>query len=231
MQKLLRDKDLLSCCQIIKYRLEQDWLPLLEDEFLHPNYQPSKIHEHIFDLDASIVITPNVDRIYDNFAVAKSQNKARIKKYYEDDVSRSIRGTENYRLILKIHGCIDAPGHLIFTREDYANARSSYDNFYRAIEGLFLTHTVIFLGCGMSDPDISLLLEQYARSFCDSPPHYFVTTTGISGDYANMLKKNYNLKIVQYSPKDNHAELIESLAALVEAVDNRRDQLSETRLW
>lgn len=231
LKRLLNQKDLLSCCQILKYRLDQNWYPFLEEQFLHPNFQPSAIHEHIFNLDSSLILTPNVDRIYDNFAVGKAQNKAKIKRFYDDDISRNIRGTENFRLILKVHGCIDAPGKLIFTREDYADARAKHGNFYRAIEAIFLTHTVIFIGCGMNDPDISLLLEQNARAFSDSPPHYFITPSGGSEEYGTMLKRNYNLSIIQYSSKENHKELVDSIRNLAEQVDARRAELASTSLW
>ncbi|MFK8250217.1 SIR2 family NAD-dependent protein deacylase [Ancylobacter terrae] len=231
MLRLLKDGDLLTCCQLIKQRLDHHWIGFLEEKFFYPGFKHSKIHEHIFDLDVGIIVTPNFDRIYDNFATGKSSNSVRIKKYHEDDLARFIRSNERQRLILKIHGCIDSPSHLIFTRDDYASMRSRNANFYHIIEALVTTNTFIFIGCGGSDPDISLILENYARSFRDSPPNYFVTSHKWSNDYREMMKRNYNLVPLFYSGKSEHAELVESLAALGPQVELARDRLSDERLW
>lgn len=231
MKQLLNAGDLLTCCQLVRYRMGHNWIPFLEDEFLHPNFQHHDIHRHIFDLDSSILLTPNFDKIYDNYAIATGGNKVRIKKHHDNDIGRSIRGPLSTRLILKVHGCIDTPNELVFTREDYANARVRYEGFYRAIDALIMTHTFIFLGCGVGDPDISLILEQYARTFVNSPPHYFVTSSSLSADYAKMMQDNYNLSCIKYSPRDHHEELCASLATLAELVQDERTMLADKLLW
>jgi len=231
MNRLLKSGDLLSCCQLVKYKLGHEWVPFLEAEFLTPDFQPHEIHKHIFNLDASITLTPNFDRIYDNYAIATGGNKVKIKKYYENDIGRYLRGSLTSRLIIKIHGCIDTPNDLVFTREDYANARVKHEGFYRAIDALIMTNTFVFIGCGIGDPDISLLLEQYSRTFVNSPPHYFITASAVSVDYARMLKDNYNLICVNYSSRNEHEELGHSLAALADAVDEMRADLAEKAIW
>ncbi len=231
IKRLLENGDLFTCCQLIKQRLDHAWIPFLEEKFFFPGFEVRSIHKHIFELDAHIVLTPNFDKIYDNYATAATGSKVRIKKYHDPDLARFLRGSEKQRLVLKVHGCIDTPGSLVFTRADYVDLRSKYDNFYRAIEALILANTFIFIGCGGAGPDISLLLEQYARSFRDSPPNYFITSSKWSKDYALMMNKNYNLVPVCYSEKNEHAELTDSLAVLVQKVDERRSQLAASALW
>lgn len=231
MKKMLKDNDLLGCCQIIKYKLAADWIPFIEDQFLNPKFLPSDIHEAILELDASIVMTPNFDKIYDDYATSKTDGLLKIKKFYDQDIPRVIRGSIEQRLILKIHGCIDTPDDLIFTKEDYANARHKHSNFYRAIEALFLTNTFIFMGCGMNDPDLNLMLEQYARSFSAAPPHYILLSGKISEDIKRMIHANYNLRVLTYSSASNHLELLDSVKNLRGLVADKRDQMAERRLW
>jgi SIR2-like domain len=231
LRRLLKSGDYLSCCQLIKYKMGHRWIPFLERTFSTPNFLHHEIHEHIFNLDAPVTLTPNFDRIYDNYAISAGGNKVKIKKYYDGDIGRALRGNADLRLVLKVHGCIDTPDKLIFTREDYADIRASHESFYRAIEALIMTNTLIFIGCGIGDPDISLLLEQYARSFANSPPHYFITPSKPSQDYAKLLKDNYNLVCVDYSNRNEHEELVESIAALVDLVDDSRSELAKTLLW
>ncbi|MDR6770434.1 SIR2 family protein [Azospirillum sp. BE72] len=231
MKKLLNNGDYLTCCQIAKYKLNHDWVPFVEEMFLTPQFKHNDLHTAILGLDSSVVLTPNLDKIYDNYAQSKTSNLLKIKKFYDDDIPRALRGGENQRLILKIHGCIDTPDKLVFTREDYADIRNKNANFYRAIDSLVLTHTFLFLGCGMNDPDLSLVLEQYARSFASAPPHYIAFSGKISDEYGKMLQNNYNLRILQYSPTNNHQELLESVKDLSSLVEVKRQELSNSYLW
>lgn len=231
LNRLLKNGDYLSCCQIIKYRLDHDWVPFVERSFLTPQFRPNELHSAIFSLDSSVVLTPNFDKIFDGYASTQNQNLLKIKKYYDEDIPRALRGTGHQRLILKIHGCIDTPDKLIFTREDYADIRNEHANFYRAIDSLIFTHTFIFIGCGMNDPDLSLILEQYARSFGAAPPH-FVTLGGvITPEYKRLLSSNYNLKALQYNSANSHQELLESVKQLAILVDAERSNLSTSTLW
>ncbi|MHA6160283.1 SIR2 family NAD-dependent protein deacylase [Pseudomonas sichuanensis] len=233
MRDLLKNGDYLSCCQIIKYKLDHEWIPFVEKKFLTPAYQHNPLHEAIFSLDSAIVLTPNFDKIYDNFATRQSNNNQnlKIKKYYDEDIPRALRGNGKQRLILKIHGCIDTPDKLVFTREDYADIRNANANFYKAVDSLIFTHTFIFIGCGMNDPDLALILEQYARSFGAAPPHYVALSGKATPEYKRMLSNNYNLKILNYSASNNHGELLESILKLSELVEQERVKLAQSTLW
>jgi hypothetical protein len=233
MKRLLKNGDYLSCCQILKYRLNHDWIPFVEEIFLNRHFPANPLHEAIFSLDSSIVLTPNFDKIFDTYASSQthSPNLIKIKKYYDDDIPRVLRGGGNQRLILKIHGCIDTPDKLIFTREDYANIRNGNANFYRAIDALIFTHTFLFIGCGMNDPDLALVLEQYARSFGAAPPHYVALGGKNTDEYTRMLQNNYNLKILEYSTANDHKELLDSVKDLYNHIEVERSKLSTSTLW
>lgn len=231
MKRMFREKDFLGCCQLIKRRLSSQWVPFIEEKFLRPRFTSSDIHKAILELDSSIVMTPNFDKIYDDFAIHQTDGLLKIKKFYDDDIPRVLRGGPDQRLILKVHGCIDTPDKLIFTREDYANARYENANFYKAIDALFLTHTFVFLGCGMNDPDLNLVLEQYARSFSAAPPHYALLSGRFSDDLRAIFQSNYNIEVISYSGSNNHLELLESIKALKILVVDKRDQMGERRAW
>lgn len=231
MKRLLKNGDYLSCCQIIKYKLDHDWVPLVKEKFLTPQFLPNDLHKAIFSLDSSIVLTPNFDKIFDNYASAQNHNLLKVKKYYDDDIPRVLRGGGSQRLILKIHGCIDTPDKLIFTREDYADIRNKHAGFYKSIDALVLTHTFLFIGCGMNDPDLSLVLEQYARSFGVAPPQYVALGGKVTAEYRRMLSNNYNLKVIEYSTAHDHKELLDSVQELVNLVEVERGRLAVSTLW
>lgn len=227
--RLIKESDLLTACELLHEALGADWENLIHEEFTAPQYLASEIHDHIFALDSRLVVTQNFDKIYDTFASAKSQGTVVVKSYDEDDISNFIR--KRHRLIIKAHGTIDAPAKMVFTKGDYARARHKYASFHSLMDGLMLTHTCLFLGCGLSDPDIQIMLERNVQLHPTSNPHYLVLGTRLSDDYRRAVKRTLNLELIQYNPKDNHSELFESLKILAQLVEAKREDLAQSRDW
>lgn len=228
---LLKEKDYLTACEVLVNQLGQNGFEkIIKEEFLTPKYESHEIHKNIFLLDSKIVITPNVDKIYEIYAQGETQGNTLVKKYYDSDLVNEIKS--DTRIILKMHGTIDESAKMIFTRSQYANARYEYASFYKILEALSLNYLFIFLGCGFSDPDIQLVLENYSFTFPNSPSHYFVTAKEeINDEFIKIIKDNRNLDIITYSKKNNHKELHDALKDLVGLVENERDKIAQSRDW
>ncbi len=229
--KLLKENDLLTACEIIKKKLGKEaFLSFLRAEYLTPGYSPAEIHKHIFNLDSRIVISPNFDKIYDTYASTQTRGSTQIKHQYDDDVQSAIK--ENGRVIIKAHGTIDTPEKLIFTRKEYAEARSKYSGFYEILQALVITHNFVFIGCGVNDPDIKLLLEDTFFKHGSYKSHYFIMPSkSIHKDQIEIIENTMNSKILSYSANNNHIELTESLEKLVSNVNEYRDELRENGNW
>jgi len=230
VQTLLRQNDYLTACEIIKDKLDERWNDFVHDQFVAPRFQPAEIHRDIFKLDSRIVLTQNVDKIYDAFASSESNGTVYVKEYSTNDVALVVRG--NRRCVFKVHGTVDTPAEMIFTREEYAKARYRCSAFYSLLDALTVTHTLLFIGCGISDPDVQLMLERHAHVFPGSRPHYMVSPKGaFHADIEHSIKKNMNLRFLFYKPKDHHIELRQSINELVGLVESQREVLSDTRDW
>lgn len=231
VERLLNENDLLSVCDILKSAIgREDFVRKIRKEFKEPKYRPADIHKYIHKLDLRVVVTPNFDEIYDNYAAGASGGTSTVKHYKDVDLAECLRGNE--RLILKIHGTVSRPNELIFTRGEYAKARNEHRSFYSLIESLLRTHTFLFVGCGLSDPDIRMLLEDYAYSFSHSRQHYFAMPGGVLGPVsADVIGQSLNIEFVNYSVENNHRELTEGLGELVDLVERERTKLAEKQLW
>lgn len=231
IRKLLKEQDYLTACEVLKRTLGRDeFTRVIREEFLTPQYRPAKIHEAIFALDSRIVATPNFDKIYETYANSEAAGSIVVKHHYDNDINSIIRTPG--REILKVHGSVDSPENLIFTRADYAEARTRYSAFYEILQALALTHTFIFLGCGINDPDIKLLLEDTLFKHPSSRSHLMLLPTkALHKSVAEVVEDTMNLKIIRYSPLDNHRALLEGLTQLGVLVDNGRAQLRETMNW
>jgi len=217
IKRAIKDNDLLHACEWIKSRMEEEWEPFLRACFITPGYTPAEIHKLIFNLDQRIYLTPNFDQIFENYVVAETGGQVTIKRHFDQDVHNFLR--EDRTHIIKIHGSIDHPNDLIFSNHDYAKARVAHSAFYDVLDACLLSHTFLIIGCGISDPDLTLLLENQRFNFPNSRPHYLVTSSRIAPDMVKSLRANRNLKCLYYDPGNHHAELVESLRELADLMD------------
>lgn len=231
IEKLLDQGNYLLACEIIVGRLgERDFGDLAATEFRRAGYIPNPLHEVIFALDSRLVITPNIDKIYDQYATGKS-NGTVIVKTYRDEIACFLRNPDY--LIIKAHGTVDDTEHIVFTHSQYGRIRNEYASFYRMLDALLLTHTFIFLGCGLSDPDIQLALENMNFSFPGCRPHYMVIPdNNLSEDELTCIANNRNLEFLKYeNPDGTHLQLLEDLKNLGRAVDEKRHKIADMTSW
>jgi hypothetical protein len=228
---LISTKDYLMACEIIKKAVgRQSFCTLLRKEYQTPGFKASKIHELIYRLDSRIILTPNFDKIYETFATHESSATIAVKQYYDDDLTFFIKPPS--RAIIKIHGTVDRPEEVIFSKSDYIKARTKHRLFYHMLEALIMTHSFLFLGCGLNDPDIQLVLEDYACGFWLTMKHYFTLPDGsMKQEELDIYSQNMNLNFLTYNPVNNHQMLVDSLEELVNKADISRNELARTMDW
>lgn len=231
ISKNIKKEDFLLSCELLRTFLgEHSFYDLMGRCYRDPQFKSAEIHQHIFSLDTKIVVTPNFDQIYEGYAMRESNNSVITKNYYDNDLANFIRHPQ--RLILKLHGNINTPNKMIFTQSDYAKARTQYADFYQLLNALIATQTFLFLGAGLNDPDIRLLLENYAFQYQFSSCHFFVIPKKqLSEDEMSIYEKSLNVKFITYSSADNHRELTESLNELVSIVEAKRIKIAGTLGW
>ncbi|SMF43848.1 SIR2-like domain-containing protein [Tistlia consotensis] len=220
IKSAIKAGDYLHACEWLQKRMDDDWIDFLRGQFLTPGYKESELHDKIFRLDQRVTFSLNIDTIYETFVTSQTSGKTISKQFYDEDVHAFLRDHSDY--IIKIHGSIDAPNKIIFSQKDYALARVENSLFYQILDACILSHTILFIGCGVSDPDVNLLLENQNFRFPNSLPHYMITPSKIGSDLEESLRKNRNLKCIKYDDQDNHAELSKLIEELIQKVDSHR---------
>jgi hypothetical protein len=229
IRKLIRSDDYLTACEVIRDKMgARSFHDFLIRELLTPNFQPAPVHDTIIQLGSRIFATPNFDKLLENKASALPGRPVRIKNYYDSDVAAVAKGSMT--VILKVHGTIDTPDKMIFTRADYTKARNDHWGFYAVLEALSITHTFLFVGCGLNDPDIKLMLEDHAFIHKWAEPHYFVMPKKtFPSSVIPAIERNLNIKILEYT--GGHGQLKPELDALVAAVTTERSAMQMTAAW
>ncbi len=232
IKSLMKSGDLLTACEIIKKRLDDQWSALLDSSFVQPRYRHAGIHESILKLDSRVVLTQNFDKIYDTYAQVTTHNNIRVKSYTDPDVADFLRGDSS--VVIKAHGTIDVPAQMVFSRSEYSHARHVYPAFYAMLDALAVTHTFLFVGCGVSDPDVRLLLEKVSFFYKSNRPHYICMPRSGGSPHDDVIKSyrdNLALKSLAYDPRNGHAALNAAIADLAILVEAERTAMAETLGW
>ncbi|MCT3221920.1 hypothetical protein EFO81_04355 [Lactiplantibacillus plantarum] len=232
VDKLVSSGDQLQALQVVRnYSDPGDYQKLIKDTFTAKGYKPSSAHEALRDLDSKITITTNFDNIYENFC--RSINFANMNAYSvinydnEEAIIENIRSSEN--VIIKAHGSVVSPNNIIFTQFDYLRAQREHPNFYSILTSIFLLNTVLFIGYGINDPDINLLLSNELNTLAIGSPNYVLLPEGTyTTEDATNWKENYNVIIISYKRASdsniygNFSLVIEQFVEEVEALQNQR---------
>ncbi len=223
--------DLLTACELLRKHLKPDkFKTLLLREYNSKGFRAASVHDDIVALDARFVVTTNFDRIYEIRANHLTDNSTIVKSYNDPSVNDVLRRRE--RCVLKIHGTIDAPDQAIFTRTDYARARSEHARFYELVDALLHTNTFVFLGASMRDPDIQLLLENHVYRFGRARPHYMVMADGaLDSSVLDVMEDSMGIRALLYDSANHHEILANSVTELVGLVTAAREELAKTGNW
>lgn len=128
--------------------------------------------------------------------------------------------TPNNKMLIKMHGDFNNK-NIVFKEDDYLSYSQNFKLIETYIKSLFSTHTVMFVGYSLSDPDIQYIF-QWVKDILgkDLPRPYFLKIDGEGFDINEyQYYKNKGINILYYSQLDaelrmrleNDAEEIENL--------------------
>lgn len=218
----LAQRAYLDAAQILVDSLDSAEFGLfLRQELEDPGFQPSELHHLVLRIDPKVVITTNYDRIYESLVTGGPAAAGyNVCRYYDDYLVNDLRS--NRRLIVKAHGCVSNPQKIVLTRRQYFEARRDYPQFFVALDAIFLTSTLLFIGSGFNgDPDIELLLQNVNISAPSQHTHFAIVEAGRHTSVRRAMEETHNIKFLEY-PAGEHAEVIEALRALADDVDSYR---------
>ncbi len=230
-KKLVHASEYLSACEVVKTHLGSDWPSFVETAFGHQRLEPGDLHTHVYALDLPIIMTTNFDKVYQSAATKLSSSTVKVKTYRDRDLGLLAKGDARSRVLLKVHGSIDDVGSMIFTRSDYVRLRNEHPLFQRVILSLAVTNTLIFVGCGLRDPDFVLLLEDLAALSLGFGGHICLIDARQSSHMEKVYRDCFGLQCLRYRYDPLHSELPKAMAELVDLAGKRRAEMAAAALW
>jgi len=221
IDELLAKERLLDAAEVILGKITPaDFTRVVREQFVVPRFSQSLIHEAILEIDPKIVVTTNYDDIYDTYCrQGMAGDGYNVCRYYDQHLVNDLRSP--VRLVIKAHGCVSDPSKIVLTRSQYFRERQQHGKFYNVLDALFLTNTILFIGYGLSDPDIQLVLENSNIAARSSHKHYALISNDLHPDIEQAAANAYNLQFLKYT-RGRHAEAEVALRELAEDVNNFR---------
>ncbi|MCJ2106368.1 SIR2 family protein [Methylobacterium sp. E-041] len=230
-KRLIKAGEYLSACEIVKSHLLGDWTLCVEAAFGDQRLEPGDLHTKVYELDLPIVMTTNFDKVYQSAAAKLSASTVKVKTYRDRDLAILARGSAKSRVLLKAHGSIDDIGSMIFTRSDYIGLRNEFPLYQKVIASLAVTNTLIFIGCGLRDPDMILMLEDLASVSKGFGQHFCLIDSKQSQELEKVYKDCFGLSCIRYKHDKSHSELPILVGSLSDAVKLRRSEMASSALW
>ena len=149
------NEEYLSIPQMYYYSIDQDdgkYYDFINNCFGSKKLIPNTIHKMMLDLNPHAFITTNFD---DLLETAASENCQSFKVAACDDEISEINGN---RFILKLHGDLNHK-NIVLKEEDYLNYSENFKLVETLLKSIFATNTVVFIGYGLNDYNIKLILN------------------------------------------------------------------------
>jgi SIR2-like protein len=193
-----------------------DYAGFIRRIFVDPHFSHSGVHEEVYKLDPKVVVTTNFDDVYENYCKqGKGVQGFNCCRYYESHALNDVRST--MRVILKAHGCVTDPQRTVLARTQYHAARRDFPEYFNLLDALFVTNTLLFIGCSLVDPDFTLLLQETNIKCPSAHPHYAIVESGQPEPLRRAMQTVYNVDCLEYSA-GQHNEVVEGLKDLNDRV-------------
>jgi hypothetical protein len=178
-------------------------------------------------LDPRIILTTNFDKLIDMCWISKLGSSTHFPRIFTEISGDlfSILKDHSIRFLVKIHGSVDSPDSLIFSRSEYIRLAFGSVAYSSFLETLLLNYTFLFVGFSMDDPAVCSLMEMYALRYQKARPHYMFAPIGTPENILDINKRLRKLRILPYDASHNHRELPRHITELSKEVARRRREL------
>ena len=228
LRKHIRSGDLLdSAEELLRIFSKNEFHEFLEEVVDYAkDSTPNELHDIIYQIPFSAILTTNYDQLIELTYLRKNNNMPRI--FSQENIpylARSLRDQEFH--ICHAHGSVQNIKTVVFGRKHYAELIHNSPAFQHYLRTIFSVKTVFFIGYGVNDPDLNLLLEDLVNILQGyGGAHYaLIDEKSFTKIKINRLK-DCNIQPITYKRRDEtHPEVKEYLKSVLEAVlDSQRTE-------
>ena len=125
-------------------------------ELFDKDWSPNSIHQLIFFLNPTHIITTNYDDLLEK---ALKQSKI-TRKYCKVSCDDDLAIAPNANYIIKMHGELkNSHNSFVLKESDYDSYSSNFTLIETFVKGLIATHTLLFIGFSASDSNVRRIFQ------------------------------------------------------------------------
>jgi predicted HTH domain antitoxin len=222
IEEIINKNDLPLAADALRDRMGDDkYREFMEEVFLRPDLKPTKAHLLLAQIPFAGAATTNYDGLVESGyrEIHPGEPFEVFTQVEHEQLSRALRDKKYF--VLKAHGTIERFNTIVLGENDYnrlIHESLGYRTFLRA---LFTSRTVLFIGFGLTDSELLLLLKELRTIFKEPTiPHYALAdVTKMTATEQELFTKNTGVHIIPYKPATNeHPEVKSFLTELFRQV-------------
>ncbi len=180
--------------QIFYHSINQnkdEYYKFIEENLTQKELLPNEVHKELLSFNPVSFITTNFDELLENAAIQYCKSFISVAR---DDEVANINGD---KYILKLHGDLKHR-NIVFKEEDYLNYSENFKLIETLLKSIFSTNTVVFIGYGLNDYNIKLILNWSKSLLKDNfNQPIFIYTDGSTLSKAELLyHKSRGLSVI-----------------------------------
>jgi hypothetical protein len=219
LERLIKNNDLLTVAEEMRERMgKENFRAFMYQVFRRPGLQPTPTHMLLPRVPFAAALTSNYDMLLESAYTLYREGAAPHTFTHADaaELSAALRDKKFY--ILKVHGTVDRIETVVLGEKDYQEVMHASPAYRQHLLSLFSTKCVLFLGFGLTDPDLLLVLRGMRSAFEGYTGKHFalMDARAASAIKRKRFEKDYGVVVIPYKPTaDDHPEVgtfVESLA-------------------
>ncbi|MDC5558238.1 SIR2 family protein, partial [Acinetobacter baumannii] len=165
-------------------------------KYFDVDLKPSRVHEKLFDILPSLIVTTNWDNLLEQTAF----NEGLTYDVITNDID--LVKSRYFHKIIKMHG--DFQHHnIVFKEDDYLKYSDEFPLIENYIKSILSTYVVVFIGYSYSDVDLKLITKWIETKSEVTPPK-FLFSTKFNNAEANYLR-NHGIQLLVPHNTENYS--------------------------
>ena len=198
VSSLIAKGELIAAAGVVKEMLGPDFHYALRGVITSRKPKPAPTHRLLTELGLRAILTTNYDKLIEG---AFGGTTARY-------INPKVPPLSDGFFIWKVHGDIDDAESIVFSQRHYDDA--AFDaRSQMVLDALFQTHTVLFLGYSIKDPDLQLVLRRLTTVLGpQARPHFALmrTKTMLAAE-RNAFASTYRIRIIADDTSGDHPDI------------------------
>jgi SIR2-like domain/CHAT domain len=203
LERMLADGKLLQIADHCKDKLGPGgYTQLLAERLADAAHAVPEVHRLAVRLPFAAWVTTNYDKLLER---AYAQERGGLPKTLTNRDTEALGRLlfDGAPFILKAHGDLDKPDSLVFTSRDYRDLIHGNAAFSAAFAAILVTHSVLFVGYSLADPDFNLLMDRQLLTFRGFVPERYALMSGLGEVEKEYLWRVCQIRVIPY-PEGKH---------------------------